>query len=231
MMPPVPPSKTWTESVIWNFIGPDGVNPENRVIFDTSTDNYNNGSLLGTAYQGGLHGDGVVFELTKFGNSWQESNAYNFQNGSDGRYPYAGLVFDNNTPANLYGATSDGGGGGGGTVFELSPVEDTWTFTPLYSFSGTLGQSCGPWGTLTFDTTFTNLYGTTYCDGAHGFGNIFKLTKIGNTWVYTDLYDFTGGNDGANPVSNVTIGDDGNLYGTASKGGSQGVGVAWQIKP
>ena len=24
MMPPVPPSKTWTEKVIWNFTGPDG---------------------------------------------------------------------------------------------------------------------------------------------------------------------------------------------------------------
>lgn len=219
----------WKESVIYSFSGPDGVNPQNTVIFDTSTDNYHNGSLFGTAYSGGLHGYGTVFELTPFQGRWLETNAYNFQDGSDGGYPYAGLVFDNNNPANLYGATTNGGSGGGGTVFELSPLEDTWTFAPLYSFSG--GASCGPRGTLTFDTTFTNLYGTTYCDGKYSFGNVFKLTKSGDSWVYTDLYDFTGGNDGANPISNVTIGGDGNLYGTTSAGGSQGVGVVWQIKP
>jgi len=219
----------WKESVIYSFTGPDGEYPENTVIFDTSNDNYNNGSLFGTAYQGGLHGAGTVFELTKYMNQWLETNAYNFQNGSDGGYPVAGLVFDNNNPANLYGATTNGGSGGGGTIFELSPLNGTWTFTLLYSFSG--GANCGPRGTLTFDATFTNLYGTTYCDGKYNLGNIFKLTKVGNTWAYTDLYDFMGGNDGANPIGIVTIGGDGNLYGTASKGGTQGVGVVWQIKP
>ena len=47
-------------------------------------------------------------------------------------------------------------------------------------------------------------------------GNVFKLTNTQNGWEYTSLYDFTGGADGAYPVSNVTIDTDGNLYGTAS---------------
>ena len=41
-----------------------------------------------------------------------------------------------------------------------------------------------------------SLYGTTYCDGAHNAGNVWELTPSGSSWIYTDLYDFTGGNDG-----------------------------------
>ena len=76
-----------------------------------------------------------------------------------------------------------------------------------------------------------NLYGTTYCDGANNVGNVFKLTPSGASWTYTSLHDFTGGNDGANPISNVVFDANGNLYGTASTGGTQDVGVVWEITP
>ena len=62
-----------------------------------------------------------------------------------------------------------------------------------------------------------NLYGTTYCDGANSLGNVFKLTNTQNGWEYTSLHDFTGGADGAYPISNVTIDTDGTLYGTAER--------------
>lgn len=76
-----------------------------------------------------------------------------------------------------------------------------------------------------------NLLGTTKCDGANGFGNVFKLTNTGSGWTYTSLHDFTGQSDGGYPISNVSIDGSGNLYGTASTGGSQGVGVVWEITP
>ena len=76
-----------------------------------------------------------------------------------------------------------------------------------------------------------NLYGTTYCDGQNKLGSIFKLTFSGSLWIYTSLYDFTGGNDGANPIGNVVIDASGNLYGTASAGGAPGYGVVWEITP
>ncbi len=47
----------------------------------------------------------------------------------------------------------------------------------------------------------------------------------------TDLHDFTGGSDGAYPISNVIFDPSGNLYGTASAGGTQGNGVVWKITP
>ena len=50
----------------------------------------------------------------------QETVLHNFDNnGTDGAYPYAGLVFD--TAGNLYGTTYAGGSYGVGTVFELTP--------------------------------------------------------------------------------------------------------------
>jgi uncharacterized repeat protein (TIGR03803 family) len=75
-----------------------------------------------------------------------------------------------------------------------------------------------------------NLYGTTLCDGANRQGNVFKLTKSGNGWSYTSLYDFTGGADAGSPYSNVTVDTDGStLYGTAL-GGNGSEGVVWMIK-
>ncbi len=75
-----------------------------------------------------------------------------------------------------------------------------------------------------------NIYGTTYCDGANGYGNVWEVSPSGGgNWSYVSLHDFTGGNDGANPVSNVVMDSNGNLYGTASAGGTQNGGVVWEI--
>ena len=76
-----------------------------------------------------------------------------------------------------------------------------------------------------------NLYGTTFNDGAYNQGSIFKLTPSNGGWIYTDLHDFTGGDDGANSYSNVVIDADGNLYGTAWEGGAYSKGVIWEITP
>ncbi len=219
----------WTETPIYSFTGPDGSGPIGGVIFDS------NGNLFGTTAEGGLYGFGTIFELTySIDSGWTETVLYNFQNLSDGEFPVAGLTPDGS--GNLYGSASDGGTGGGGTVFELSPAGDTWTFTLLYSFTGQQGRYSGPRANLTFDTS-GNLYGTTLFDGANSLGNIFKLANSQNGWVYASLYDFTGGADGASPVSNVTIDTDGTLYGTAGAGGDltcappTGCGVVWMIKP
>jgi uncharacterized repeat protein (TIGR03803 family) len=215
----------WNEMPIHSFTGPDGQEPFAGVILDSS------GNLFGTTYGGGLYGFGTVFELTyNIDSGWTETVLYNFQNLSDGQGLDAGLVSD--SAGNLYGATSHGGARGGGTVFELSPAGNSWAFTLLYSFSG----GCGPGASLALDTS-GNLYGTTFCGGANGYGNVFKLTNTQNGWVYSSLHDFTDGTDGAYPVSNVTIAADGTLYGTTEYGGNSscnppyGCGVVWMIKP
>ncbi len=76
-----------------------------------------------------------------------------------------------------------------------------------------------------------NLYGAATDDGAFGYGSVFKLAPTGGGWTYTDLYDFTGLDDGAYPDGGVTVDANGILYGTASGSGQYGGGVVWEIKP
>jgi len=153
--------------------------------------------------------------------------------GNGGTNPEAGLIFDRS--GDLYGATPSNGQGGAGAVFEMSPLGGTWMFNVLSDFSG--GLACGPRAALVMDANGA-LYGTTYCGGAYRYGNVFKLTSSSGGWIYSDLYDFTGGNDGGHPSSNVTFDSFGNLYGTASCGGDsfctgqfEGNGVVWKITP
>jgi uncharacterized repeat protein (TIGR03803 family) len=62
-------------------------------------------------------------------------------------------------------------------------------------------------------------------------GTIFQLTPVGDKWMETHLYDFTGGNDGGFPLGALVFDDAGNLYGVTSKGGAFNQGVVFQIKP
>jgi uncharacterized repeat protein (TIGR03803 family) len=217
-----PSGSGWTESVLYSFgsFNSDGANPLNGVILDSA------GNLYGTTLQGGTSNYGTVFQLRHIaGSNWTEIPLYNFDNGSDGSYPYAGLIFDQS--GNLYGTTSHGGMGYG-TVFELLPAGGSWTYSVLYSFTGP--ASCASYGNLAMDAA-GNLYGTRICGGAYGLGSVLKLTPSNSGWTYTDLHDFTGGGDGAGPYCNVTFDANGNLYGTASAGGSERFGVVWEITP
>jgi uncharacterized repeat protein (TIGR03803 family) len=209
----------WTQSVLHTFEpGSGGTHPTAGLIFDKT------GNLYGTAAFGGL-GFGVVFQLTPSGSGWTENTLYVFQGENDGGAPIGGLIFDSS--GNLYGSTFQNGAGSGGTAFELVAQSGKWTFALLYSFAGTSG--CGPQASLAFDQS-GNLYGTTLCDGANGQGSVFKLTPSSGAWIYTSLHDFAG-SDGGYPFSNLVFDTSGNLYGTASQGGANGVGVVFQVTP
>jgi uncharacterized repeat protein (TIGR03803 family) len=211
----------WTATNIHDFSGPpDGEIPYSGVTLDAQ------GNVYGTTWMGGANNWGAVYRLTSSGSGWTETILYSFQGGSDGGEPVGGLVFDQS--GNLYGTTQSAGSGGGGTVFELSPSGGGWTLGVLYSFTGKNGG--GPLDTLAMDAAGT-LYGTTYIDGTYGYGSVFKLTHHNGSWSYTDLHDFTNGEDGGNPIGGASLDANGNLYGTASGGGTAGVGVVWQITP
>ena len=217
-----PSGSGYTETVIYSFGGgSDGGAPDGGVIPDGV------GNLYGTTDNGGIHSSGTVFQLMPPNGPppWTENLLHSFD-GNDGADPEAGLIFD--PSGNLWGVTTaggTGGGGGGGEVFEMTDIgNNNWSYTPIYGLAG--GSECGPYHSLVMDSA-GNLYGATYCDGAYGYGNVFELTYP--NWAYHDLYDFTGGNDGAYPITQVTLDGNGNLYGTASAGGLQGVGVVWEL--
>jgi len=197
--------------------------PHAGLIHDSS------GNLYGPAFTAGL-GYGSVYQMVLSGSTWITTDIYDFTNGSDGAYPWGGLILDQS--GNLYGSTCAGGSGNGGTVFRLSLSGGNWVLNTLYGFTGTGhgGFVVGPAASLVMDKAGA-LYGTTLADGAHGYGSVFKLTPQGDNWTYTSLHDFTGSSDGGGPYSNVVMDAQGNLYGTASVGGANGKGVVWEITP
>jgi uncharacterized repeat protein (TIGR03803 family) len=99
--------------------------------------------------------------------------------------------------------------------------------TILYNF--TLDAS-GPGGGVIIDKA-GNLYGTTVYGGSTGCGVVYELSPnaSGGGWQYTVLHQFLG-SDGCEPDANLTLGPDGNLYGTTATGGAGGAGVVFQIQ-
>ena len=75
-----------------------------------------------------------------------------------------------------------------------------------------------------------NVYGTTAFGGANNEGTAFKLAA--GSFLYTDLHDFNdNGTDAYEPAGGVSLDSLGNLYGTATDGGSNGgYGTVWEIK-
>ena len=218
---------TWNVSVIYTFKfdGVDGHYPMSGLVMDSA------GNLYGTTQNGGPVNFGTVFKLSPSGEGWTETVLHSFGSSqgciNDGGYPVGGLVFDR--AGNLYGATHGFGYTGCGTIFELSPQESGWNFTTLYTFPENGASANGPKSALAIDSA-GNLYGTTPTGGLYGHGNVCELSPTGGGWTYSDLYDFTGGNDGDAPVGGVAVtGPGGHLYGTTMNGGANSAGVIYQI--
>ena len=104
---------------------------------------------------------------------------------------------------------------------------------PFYSFAT---ADC-PVGGLTqlTGTTSNLLFGVTRVGGSNGNGYVFKVAPDGSG--FQDLHDFgplspTNTNaDGANPLAGLLSATDGNLYGTTSFGGANGLGTLFELVP
>jgi uncharacterized repeat protein (TIGR03803 family) len=114
------------------------------------------------------------------------------------------------------------------TVLTISAA-NAQTLIPLHTFSGSPdGQE--PIAGLTMGAA-GSLYGTAYSGGTNGLGLVYKLSRRGTGWVLTPLYSFQGAEDGSSPVGGVTVGPDGNLYGTTSRGGRHSAGTVYKLSP
>lgn len=225
------PADSQTYKVIYNFTGQgsDGATPYGGPILG------NAGDLYGTTYLGGTFGSGSVYQLSPHGSSWTYTSLYSFKGGTDGAGPaFSSLAVGG--PFNsalglgggvrgLFGTTE--GGGNFGTVFAVCncPMREV----VLHSF-GVGSDGAQPIGGLVLDAA-GNFYGTTSLGGTSGNGTVFEGKRSGLTWTESVIYNFAGGSDGANPPAGVTLDSHGNLYGTSSFGGANGVGAVYELSP
>ncbi len=177
----------------------------------------------------------TVFELSPNGNgSWNSTVLHTFTGApDDGINPYIAPVFDQ--AGNLYGTTSSGGAKNYGTVYRLSPPtkkwqKGEWKETILHSFrSGHDGAD--PIAGVVLDAA-GNIYGTTGGGGKFSKGTVFELSRpVGKGWYKEKVLLAFNGTDGNYPEAGLMLDSAGNLYGTASNGGSSAAGVVFELTP
>lgn len=169
----------------------------------------------------------------------QHTVLYNFAGQPDGATPFAGLTIDSG--GNLYGTAGHGGDAGYGEVFMLKRSGSTFTFNPLYSFTGG-SDGAGPYARVVFGPGGA-LYGSTVaggkqgCDygGWSGCGVVFSLRPPATScktalcpWTETLLYSFVGAPDGAAPQGDLTFDAAGAIYGSTLFGGN-GLGTIYEL--
>ena len=220
------PAQAQTYNVIYNFTGDlGGATPYAGPTLDAF------GNLYGSTNLGGADGSGSVYRLTFNGTSWVYTTLYSFLGTPDGAGPAFGSLAigpDNR----LYGTTE--GGGVFGTVWSAQPAATTcpavscsWKDTVLHRFGNGLDGS-QPIGGVVLDADGT-VYGTNNLGGTSGNGAVFKVTRSGLIWNETLIYSFVGGTDAVNPVAGVSLDASGDVFGTTSFGGANGVGAVYQL--
>ncbi len=211
-----------TPIALVSFNDDDGAFPVGSLIADA------NGDLFGTTEQGGANGVGTVFEIAKTagGYAGAPTTLVSFNN-TNGALPGGSLIADAN--GDLFGTTEAGGANDDGTVFEIAKTAGGYASTPttLVSFNGANGAS--PDGSLIADAN-GDLFGTTSGGGANGIGTVFEILKTaaGYASTPTTLVSFNGTN-GASPDGSLIADANGDLFGTTSGGGANGIGTVFEI--
>jgi uncharacterized repeat protein (TIGR03803 family) len=191
--------------------GSEGIQPQAGVIL--ATDGY----LYGTTSGAGPGVGGTIFRMDLDGNL-TILHAFTGTDGSDAR----GALLEGGDGF-FYGTTRAGGPGNFGTIFKIDAAGN---FTSLHAFTSSDGRM--PFGHVSRAPN-GDLYGMTSRGGSDAdVGTIFRLTPGG---TLTTIHVFPGfpSTDGAVPQSGLTLGPDGNLYGSARGGGSFDAGVILRL--
>jgi uncharacterized repeat protein (TIGR03803 family) len=197
-----------------SFSNTNGANPSASLIRG------NDGNFYSVTFFGGTNDLGIVFEITT-NDVFITLTSFNSTNGNGNDFSLPTAALTQGSDGNFYGTTQTGGSGGDGTVFQ---VTTNGVLTTLVLFNGTNGWS---------PTTLTlgndgNFYGTTSGGGNGGYGTIFQVTTNG---MLVTLVSFAGGTNGAIPYAGLTLGNDGNFYGTTLSGGGvfPGYGTVFRL--
>lgn len=173
---------------------------------------------------------GSFFKLTTKGKLSPYPFNPNFTQGATPNLPVEG------TDGNFYGTTQVGGDlscslHGCGAIYK---VTSAGKITVLHSFTGyvssTVYDGSVPYGILVqgYDGNF---YGTTYYGGSNNAGTVFKISPSGTYTLLHSFVDVAPNYDAQLPTAGLTLGTDGNLYGTTERGGTQNGGAIYRITP
>jgi uncharacterized repeat protein (TIGR03803 family) len=205
---------TGTVSTLWNFTagGTDDAAPWYPVL---QAQDGNFWGVSSAIYNGTY---GAAYKLTPTGTL--TGFPFNYTNGSIPDLPTQG------TDGNFYGVARGGGAHGLGTVYKITPAG---VISVLHDFAGYPSDGNLPVGILAQGND-GNFYGMTYQGGASNVGTVFKITPSG---TLTLLYSFTGYGfgDGALPYTGLTLGTDGNFYGSTNNGGTKNAGALLKVTP
>jgi uncharacterized repeat protein (TIGR03803 family) len=109
-----------------------------------------------------------------------------------------------------------------------APLAHAQTYSLLYSFGSQSGDPTDPrYSGILAQGRDGYMYSTANDNWTDQLGTAFKMSPTG---ALTVLHHFTGGADGSQPVGGLTLGTDGNFYGTTSSG-ANGYGTVFKMTP
>jgi uncharacterized repeat protein (TIGR03803 family) len=206
-----------TLTSVYQFDGNEAGTPIYTVLQGTNGDMY--GVTQGTHY-------GTFFRLTIKGVI--TIYPFDYDNGYEPNLPTQA------SDGNFYGTAQYGGGGTCecGVIYKATAGGK---ITVLHVFTGTVSATDydgnRPIGVLVQDSE-GYLWGTTYQGGEYNEGTIFKIATTGKD--YEVVYSFQYAEPellGQLPLAGLTLGTDSNLYGVASRGGTNNYGATFQVTP
>ncbi len=174
-----------------------------------------NNKFYGTTLGGGANGVGVVFEYDYIANNYAKKVDLITATGSQG----SGI--GETTAGKLYGYTGQGGANNLGVIFEYDYIANSYTKKiDLVSINGN-----GPSGTPTLAAN-GKIYGIATFGGVEGGGTLFEYDFVSN--IYTKKKDLGTSITGTHPIGKLTKAPNGKLYGVATGGGVNEVGVIYE---
>jgi uncharacterized repeat protein (TIGR03803 family) len=168
-----------------------------------------NGRVFGTAYYGGLSGEGVVFEVDRYTNEIETLHNAILATGNqftDVMIEYQGKLL---------------GTGANGTIYSIDM--NTNTYSELGDISGTTASG----GLVQIDDYG---YGVSYFGGDNNVGTLYRF-DLNNNNVSSIEFSFDGILTGASPVGHLFANDDFFLYGLTESGGTNGSGTIYKYEP
>jgi uncharacterized repeat protein (TIGR03803 family) len=220
-----------TFSIIHNFAGSDGENPEGRLVVDSD------GAMYGTTMLGGASNRGVVYRITTSGGFTRlysfpklgNFNAIGVGTNAVGANPRAGLL--RTAAGEFYGTAYQGGASGYGSLYRVSVSGDVADVTAVHSFAGAPFGSGFPLAApvLGPDGSF---YGTTEHGGYDDDGTVWKVAPGG---AFTLLHSFSLRSGafsalwgGHGPNAGVLFANN-KLYGVSYSDATEGSGMLFRL--